>query len=255
MGVQALVRGAAPSAPDLVVEAIGELAEALGRAAGENLVALVLYGGLARGSYRPGASDVNLAIVLADAAPARVAALAPALQAAWRAARVEPWIVGLAELPRLFALFPTKLLDLQARHVLLAGTDPFQGLGVPEAQVRARAEQSLTNLALRLRRRLVAATGDGDAQARWLAEVARPLAAELAPLLRLAGAHPGRDDTADLLAAAAGAFGLDGATLAELAEARKSPGAVADPAGLFERAVAAVSAAAAAAAPAKVGGA
>jgi len=247
MGLQAKVREAAPGAPDVVVAALDDLAAALAQAAGANLAALVLYGGLARGSFRPGRSDVNVAVVLEDAAPARVAALAPALQAAARAARVEPWIVGRAELPRLMALFPTKLLDLQARHLLLAGADPFAGLSVPEAQVRHRAEQALANLSLRLRRRLVAAAGDGDAQVRWLAEVARPLAAELAPLLRLGGAHPATDDTADLLAAAARAFGLDGATLAELAAARKAPGEVADPAALFERALAAVEAAAAAA--------
>ncbi len=128
---------------------------------------------------------------------------------------------------------------------MLVGADPFHDLAAPEDQVRFRAEQALRNLAIRLRRRLVASVGDPDAQARWASEVARPLAAELAPLLRLAGAHPGRDDTADLLAAAARAFGLHGPSLAELAAARKAPGAIADPADLLRRALAAAEAAAA----------
>lgn len=245
MDVEAAVRGAAPGAPSHVVEALVRLAVELPARAGANLAALVLYGGLARGSFRPGRSDVNVAVVLESASAEALLPLAPALQEAWRAARVEPWLVARAELPRLAAIFPSKVLDIEARHVLLLGaTDPFAGLSAPPELVRLRAEQALCNLALRLRRRLVASAADPDAQLRWLSEVARPLAAELSPLLRLAGAHPGGGDTEGLLAAAARAFGLDGATLAELAAARKAPEAVADPAGLLRRALETVDAAA-----------
>lgn len=247
MDVRGKVLAAAPEAPARVLEALERLAAELSAAAGPNLAALVLYGGLARGSFRPGQSDVNVAVVLESAAPASLEPLAPALQVAWRAARIEPWIVARSELPRLAALFPSKILDLEARHAVLLGSDPFHDLAAPDDRVRFRAEQALRNLALRLRRRLIASAGDPDAQARWASEVARPLAAELAPLLRLAGAHPGRDDTAELLAAAAKVFGLDEAALAELATARKAPGAIRDPADLLRRALTTVEAAAAAA--------
>ncbi len=248
MSVRSTVLAAAPSAPGNVLDALDRLATELPLAAGANLVALVLYGGLARGSFRPGRSDVNVAVVLESAAPEHLERLAPALQAARRAARGEPWLVTRAELPRLAALFPSKLHDLEARHVVLLGDDPFRALEAPADLVRLRAEQALRNLGLRLRRRLVAASGDPDTQARWAAEAARPLAAELAPLLRLDGRRPRSDDTAELLAAAAEAYGLDAATLAELAAARKAPEAVADPAALLRRAVAVVDRAAAVAA-------
>lgn len=245
MDVQEMVRAAAPDAPPHVATALARLAAELSTAGGTNLVALVLYGGLARGSFRPGRSDVNVAVVLESAAPDALERLAPTLQAAWRAARVEPWLATRAELPRLAALFPSKLLDIEAHHLVLLGSDPFRGLEAPGELVWLRAEQALRNLALRARRRLIAAAGDPDTQVRWLAELARPLAAELAPLLRVRGAHPGRDDTADLLAAASSVFGLDRTTLAELAAARKAPEAVADPAALLGRAVSVLDAAAA----------
>jgi hypothetical protein len=240
-----------PAAPPQVVEALQALADGLDRAAGPDLVALVLHGGLARGSFRPGESDVNVAVVLQAATPALLGRVAAPLQAALRAARVEPWIVTLGELPSLAELFPSKLLEVQANHLVLLGDDPFTGLAAAPALVRLRAEQALRSQAIRLRRRVVATAGDGDAQARVAAEVARPLAAELAPLLRLAGAHPDRADTAELLAAAARAFSLDAATLAELAAARKAPGAVADAGALLDRALLVVAAAAEVAAAAR----
>jgi hypothetical protein len=244
MDVRRNLLAASPETPGHVIEALERLATELSAAAGANLAALVLYGGVARGSYRPGRSDVNVAVVLESAAPEHLEALAPALQAAWRAARVEPWLVTRGELPRLAALFPSKILDVAGCHVVLLGADSFRDLVASGELVRFRAEQALRNLALRLRRRLVATTGDPDAQARWAAEIARPLAAELAPLVT--GVHPGRDATSDVLAAASAAFGLDRATLAELAEARTSPRRVSDPGALLRRAVAVVDAAAAA---------
>ena len=75
-------------APAGVVAAIGRLHEELAGAAGANLAGLILSGGLARGRYRPGRSDVNVVVLLHDATAASLAPLAPPLQAAWRAVRI-----------------------------------------------------------------------------------------------------------------------------------------------------------------------
>ena len=112
--------------------------------------ALVLYGGLARGRFRPGKSDVNVLIALDDPSAARLAKIAPLLREAYRAIRLEPFIVSPGELPRLAEAFPTKLLDIQEHHVLLAGADPFGALHVSPEFVRARIAQSLQNLLLSL---------------------------------------------------------------------------------------------------------
>src|SRR5262252_394956 len=96
-------------APVAVATALGHIVDELRAAAGDNLVALVLYGGLARGRYRGPRSNVDLAVVLEDASPERVGEVTPALMAALRAARVDAWIVARGEIPRLADVFPTKL--------------------------------------------------------------------------------------------------------------------------------------------------
>jgi len=207
--------------PADVSAALGRLREDLRRAAGTNLKGLLLYGGVARGRYRPGRSDINLVVLLADMSAAALQAIAPALRAAWRAARVEPMLLKPDEVRATTAAFATKFLDIKEHHVVLAGEDPFVGLEVPRELVRLRVEQALRNMMLRLRRRYITIADDPAAQVFALVEMARPLALELEALLRLAGKDaPKEDRTAALFEAAAQAFGLDREALARLADLR-----------------------------------
>src|SRR5581483_2404326 len=107
--------------PTDVSAALRRLSEELGRAAGGNLKGLLLYGGVARGRYRPGRSDINLVVLLADMSVAALQAIAPALRAAWRAARVEPILLKPEEVPATTAAFATKFLDIKEHHIVLAG--------------------------------------------------------------------------------------------------------------------------------------
>src|SRR5688500_15166383 len=113
-------------APAEVAEGLTRLAKDLGEAAGPNLKALLLYGGLASGRYRAGKSDLNVAVVLEDGGGAALTAIAPVLNAALRRLRVEPLVLTTAELGRAADVFPTKFLDIQRHHVVLAGADPFE---------------------------------------------------------------------------------------------------------------------------------
>ena len=232
--------------PPELSSALERLAAELTAAAGENLKSLVLYGGLARGRYRPGRSDVNVAVVLADAGASELEKLAPALRAAWRSVRADPFIILAAEIPRVLDVFPTKLLDIQSRHVLLAGADLFQGLEVRPEDVRRRAEQELRkvvqrqdrNLSMRMRRTYVSIHDDPAALARSLAEVARPLALQLATLLDLSGRElPAEDRSAAIFAASAEPFGLDARVLARVAELRQQPAAQDGMASLYAQAM------------------
>lgn len=125
--------GAAPTleslgAPPSVATVIQRLRDELTRLAGSNLAGLILYGGLARGRFRPGRSDVNLVVLLKDASAKSLTAIAAALRAAWRAARVEPLVLTPAEVKAAADAFATKFLDIQSFHILLTGEDPFVGL-------------------------------------------------------------------------------------------------------------------------------
>jgi hypothetical protein len=224
------------AAPPAITTALQRLKEELTRAAGPNLAGLVLYGGLARGRFRAGQSDVNVVVLLHDASASALAAVAPALQTARRAAAVEPMILTPGEVPAAAVAFPTKFLDIKDHHVVLAGEDCFVNLDVPREAIRRRVAQQLRNLALRLRRRYLTIVDDPEGRAATLAGVARPLALEAAALLRLAGQQvPPEDRTAAIFDAAATAFDLDRDVLAHLAALRQQPETTEDVSELFAK--------------------
>ena len=211
-------------APAAITAALDRLQDELTHAAGPNLAGLVLYGGLARGRYRPGKSDINVVVLLHDASASALAAVAPALRAASRAAGIDPILLTPAEVARAADAFPTKFLDIKNHHIVLAGADPFTALNVTREQVRLRVAQELQNLLLRLRHHYVAVGSDAGMLTRTLARTARPFALQLAALLQLAGKDvPGEDRCAVVFDAAAAAFGLKLEPLAGLAELRLNP--------------------------------
>jgi predicted nucleotidyltransferase len=194
-------------APDEVKRALTTLVKAL-EATGA-VTGVVLYGGLARGRYVPHQSDVNLVVLLRDGAPATLGAIAAPLKAAWRAARVEPFLLTFDEVARSADVFPTKFRDLREHHVVLSGQSPFADLEVSSQHLRLRVEQELRNLSLRLRRRAIAAWGDDADLERTLQDVSSGLALELGLLLELLGQpRPGLDDIGAVLEATARAVGV-----------------------------------------------
>jgi hypothetical protein len=228
-----------PGAPAPVAAALDRLKDELTAAAGKNLAGLILYGGLARGRYRPGKSDINLIILLHDASASALAAIAPALRTARRAAGVDPLLLTPAEVPRAADAFPTKFLDIKHHHIVLAGTDPFAGLEVSRERVRMRVEQELRNLLLRLRHGYIAVGSDAAMLTQSLTRVARPLALGLQALLQLAGKEV-PDRSADIFEAAVAAFGLEREPLTRLAGLRQNSRPTGDVADLYQGVLAAV---------------
>ena len=207
--------------PASVLAVLESLKADLRAAAGENLAGLILYGGLARGRYRPGKSDVNVVVVLREASMETLAAIAPGLKKAWRAVAVEPLVLTLNEASRAAEVFPTKFLDIKSHHVVLFGENPFVGIEVSPEHVRLRIEQELRNLLMRLRRRFLATFDDSTMLGRAVTDSVRPLALELAALLQLAGHAPLADDrSVTIFDAAATQFGLNRELLAALAALR-----------------------------------
>lgn len=213
----------ASGVPREVVEGLTQLCTSLRESAAEQLAGVILYGGVARGRYRPDKSDIDLAVILHDASAEVLQKIGPVLHRAWQAQRVEPLILALSNVPALASAFPVTLLDIQERHVCLWGTDPFQGLAPPIRDLRKRITQELWNLNLRLRRRLLFVTRDLDEQWRILSEISRPLAIELNWMLYLLGKHvQDNDRTAAIFEIASKTYSLDAEALAALAQLRQS---------------------------------
>lgn len=196
--------------------------------------ALVVYGSLAKGMYRDGESDLNLAVVLHEASPETLRALAEPLRAAQREARVEPFIVEAREVPRLADVFPVKLADIRDAWHVLAGEDPFGSITIDPEHMRLRVEQELRNHLLRLRRQAIVAGDDP----RWFAKAiyasATSLAIDLGALLRVTGREVSGAATRTVMREAASAFDLDPKTLERLCDV-KAGAAIDDPEALFAR--------------------
>lgn len=228
-------------APPDVRAAIAQLSDDLTSAAGANLAGLILYGGLARGRYRPGKSDINVAVLLDDTSTAALERVAPTLRAAWRAWRVEPFVLKPAEVARLSVTFPTKLLDIARHHIVLMGADPFVNVQVAREQVRLRVEQGLRNSEMRLRRRYLSIFDDAPSLALALADVAASLKVEFAAMLQLVHQDaPSEATSAAVLEAAADAFELDRETLARIAALRREDDAPGDLPALYDRTLAVI---------------
>ncbi len=147
----------------------------------------MLFGSGAEDRLRP-SSDLNVAVVLRRFVPERAELHHDALRAAGAAARLRVLLLTDEELPAFLTFFPVKAADIGRRHRVLWGEDPFGRVQVPRAAAIFRLQQSLLNLALRLRVRLVEEAGDAEALARALAEAAGPLRVSAAELLELSGA-------------------------------------------------------------------
>lgn len=218
--------------PEGVKASVRSLTEELSRAAGTNLAGLVLYGGLARGHYREGKSDVNVLVLLNSTTTEALLQIAPALGAAWRSNGVDPMVLRLDELSRAAEEFPVKFLDIQNTHVVLAGDDPLGGLTIDGAMVRHRLRQELRNLALRLRRRYLLAYDDHAELSRTLSRTVVSLCVQLGVLLGLEGKHAASDECADVFQQASNVFDLDHDVLSAL-DALRAGKAAADPVKLY----------------------
>lgn len=199
--------------PQTVQARITEWANSLVTALGNDLVSIMLTGGVARGDYSIGESDVNALIVLRDASFEKLDAISSAMQAARYGARVEPTILTEEELPGVCDAFPLLYDEIVRWNIILVGEDPFASAVVHDTYRRLRIEQELREAQIWLRRVVTDALGAreaiGGAVMRKIRQVRRPLCA----LLNLKGIGC-KEDIANVLACAGKTYRVDVAPLA-----------------------------------------
>lgn len=145
--------------PDGLRRRLQALQADLVRLLGDNLVALLAFGSAARGEFREGTSDVDLVVVLREATPAALEAMANPLQVARNASRIEAMVLVADEIGRSADVFPLFYDDLRSSHVVLHGQDPFATLTIADHHRRLRVEQELREASIRLRRAVIDASG------------------------------------------------------------------------------------------------
>jgi predicted nucleotidyltransferase len=205
--------------PSTIRDRIAEWAKSLEAALGDDLVVIMLTGGVARGDYRIGESDVNALVVLRDASFEKLDAISSAMQAARYGARVEPTILTEGDVPGVCDAFPLLYDEIARSHIVLVGTNPFESVLVHDTHRRLRVEQELREAQIWLRRTVTDALGAreaiGGAVARKIRQVRRPLRV----LLNLKGIAC-KEDIANVLAATGRTYAID---VRPLAKPREQP--------------------------------
>jgi hypothetical protein len=194
--------------PPSVRGAIETWKDALAAALGDGLVAILLTGGVARGDYRPGESDITAIVVIKEASFEKLDAISWATQEARYGARLAPTFLTADEIPGAGDAFPLLYDEVQRFHIVIYGVDPFQHVVVHDTHRRLRIEQELREAQVWLRRAVTDALGAreavGGSVARKVRQVRRPLAA----LLALRGIECQADVTS-VFACAGTRYGVD----------------------------------------------
>jgi predicted nucleotidyltransferase len=189
-------------------ERLRELRDALVRALETNLVSLVVYGSAARGGWREGQSDVDVAIVVREAPREALLKIANAMQVARYSARIESIILLEGELEESTDVFPLLYDDIKRHHVVVHGSDAFAPLVVSDHHRRLRVEQELREARTRLRRVVVDSLGAKGPLAGAVIRKAKQIRAPLYALFQMRGVEC-EDRTHLLLEKAGSLYGVD----------------------------------------------
>jgi hypothetical protein len=194
--------------PPTVRSTIEKWKDALAAALGEDLVAILLTGGVARGDYRPGESDITPIVVVKEASFAKLDAISAATQDARYGARLAPTFLTAAEIPGAGDAFPLLYDEVKRFNIVIHGSDPFEKVIVHDTHRRLRIEQELREAQVWLRRAVTDAMGAkeavGGSVGRKIRQVRRPLAA----LLKLRDVDT-KADVASVFEAAGARYGID----------------------------------------------
>ncbi|OFW09073.1 MAG: hypothetical protein A3H96_13535 [Acidobacteria bacterium RIFCSPLOWO2_02_FULL_67_36] len=209
--------------------ALDTLASDLRRVFGGRLHSVAAYGL----DDRPAASrGVHSLAMVERLTFADLAACVP-LAAGWtRRGLAVPLILERREFERTLDVFPLEYGEIIARHVIIAGTDPFAGAAVSSADVRRACELAAKSHLIHLREGYLESRGDARAVAQLISASAPAFGALLRNIARLEDHHGD-----DLATAAETQIGVPGALVREVLAASDS--AIAEPTALLARYIAA----------------
>ena len=179
--------------PPTIKRALDRMAGDFARVFGDRFVALVAYGG---GDAVAFATPVNAA---------DLEALGTLVETWHRDRLATPLLLTPDEFRRSLDAFPLEYSEILARHVLVAGRDPFAGVQVDPRDLRRACEVQAKSHVIHLRQGWLGAAGHEHELADLIAESATPLRVLLTELMRLEGGA--RDD--DPVAWAEARAGLD----------------------------------------------
>lgn len=121
-------------------------------AAGDDVVAVVLFGSAAGRDYHGPASDHNVLMLVKRAGAAELSALAPAVRQWTRAGNPPPLVLTPAEWERRSDVFALEYADLLEQHRVVFGTFAAESIRVRRRDLRLQLESEVMGKLMRFRR-------------------------------------------------------------------------------------------------------
>ena len=136
---------------DIVEKLVAELRGVFG----EHLRSVVLYGSAVSHEFKPGKSDVNIAVVF-DEMPVSLLEKGTDVFRTWmRRGVAVPLLLTSEYINTLATDFPVEILDIQNSSRLLAGEDLFASVKIGRPELERQCRRELLGIALQLRREYV----------------------------------------------------------------------------------------------------
>ena len=140
-----------PAIPAAIRDGLADFCTRAAEQLGDELVSVVLYGGLAKGEFVPNHSDVNVLVVLKSAPLPALDTLQPIVARARAAIPLALLTLAEEDLTVTADVFPIKFIDIQRHHRTLAGREVIKEFEITRDRLRRQCARELHNLLLRLR--------------------------------------------------------------------------------------------------------
>lgn len=153
----------------------------------DNLDSVTLYGSYVRGTFRKGASDINVLIILKRPQADQLRSFGANARRFLRSRRVTPLILTRTEFFSSADVFPLEYADIREVHNTIHGEDPTTELDLRTINLRHQLEHQLRGNLFTLRQMILATGTSKRALRRRLTEWFGPMKAVFRGLVRLAG--------------------------------------------------------------------
>lgn len=187
----------------------------------DQLLSVVLYGSAASDEGPDQLSDINILCVLTEVRPADLAAAEPVFRWWREKGNPAPLLLGHEEMLHSTDCFPIEFTDIRERHRILYGQDVVADLKVDYVFYRAQVEHELRAKLLRLRQKAGGMLSDEGLLTRLMADSVSTFCVLFRHAMLLAGEIELRFGKADVVAAAAGRFGVEKLPLMLLLDVRE----------------------------------
>ena len=173
----------------------------------DNLISIILYGSGSSGEFTDKHSNLNLLVVLKDAALPKLK-LSSGLINKWRFKLIHPLFFSEEYIKNSTDVFPIEFLDMKENYTVLLGRDILGGLSIDTKNLRYQCEQELKVKLIALRQFYLKNNKDRTALLNFLLKTFTSTLHILRNIIRLKGKTP-HYLKEDIVEDVSGEFGID----------------------------------------------